>query len=254
MEFGTPKPFTAEEKEKTKSRMKSDAELVEGGAEMSSDGSINPTEEQYEKAQSAMETELTSKKEVNEEKKEEIMKKVEVAEMKGVDFFQSSDGKVIAYSGTGSKMFLSDDGKTFYELKNRSFGGTSKEHKLSFENPHKGIQGELSRKNDIVTMNGETFTKVEAYQPTETVKLPEIRQEQYAFTLKGGEKLKVTADKYNFTYESFKLFIGEREIPIKHIERFRDGGTTIIDTDEGRLFVPADRNKKPTWNGEEITR
>jgi hypothetical protein len=175
-------------------------------------------------------------------------------ETEGINFFKSADGKIVAYSSMGNKIFLSEDGKKFYEVKLKSFGGTANKHKLSFENPHKGMLSELSRKDDVVTIGDETFTKIESYQPVETIKLPEVREEMYSFTLKSGERLKVTYDKYNFAYESFKLFIGDREIPINDVERFMDGGTTIIDTDEGRLFVPFDKAKKPTWDGEEITK
>lgn len=62
-----------------------------------------------------------------------------------------------------------------------------------------------------------------------------------------------TSDKNNDTdYTSFKLFIGDKEIPVQHVLRLRDWGTTYIVTDQGILFAPVNRDKKPTWNDEEI--
>ncbi|MEI7425712.1 MAG: hypothetical protein WCK16_02160 [Candidatus Moraniibacteriota bacterium] len=48
MGFETPKPFTAKEKDFTKSRIESDANLVKGGADIGNDGSIVPTKKQIE--------------------------------------------------------------------------------------------------------------------------------------------------------------------------------------------------------------
>ena len=57
MGFETFKPLTEEEKEKTKSRMVSDADLVKGGAEIRDDGSLEVTNDQIRNAKQEMESE-----------------------------------------------------------------------------------------------------------------------------------------------------------------------------------------------------
>jgi hypothetical protein len=43
----------------------------------------------------------------------------------------------------------------------------------------------------------------------------------------------------------------QRDIPISHIERFRDGGTVYIETEEGTLVRPTpfgfNKGRQPTW-------
>ena len=67
----------------------------------------------------------------------------------------------------------------------------------------------------------------------------------------------VSADKYNYSYESFKLYVGDgktmRQIPVIRVERYRDGGTTIIETPEQWFGSPSpfnverDPNLVPEW-------
>jgi hypothetical protein len=90
------------------------------------------------------------------------------------------------------------------------------------------------------------------------IPLPTIREAEYLFKLRGGLYIYVSHDKYNFSYESFKLFLGKptqmKEIPVLDVQRYRDGGTTYIKTDKGILYSPTPFNKelKPTWDGEKI--
>ncbi len=57
MGFETPKPLTREQKEKTKSRMVSDANLVKGGADIKDDGSLEATKDQIRNLKQEMESE-----------------------------------------------------------------------------------------------------------------------------------------------------------------------------------------------------
>ena len=70
--------------------------------------------------------------------------------------------------------------------------------------------------------------------------LPMVRQPEYLFYLPNKHFVYVSADKYQYFYESFKLFIGDgvemREVHIRNVTRYCDGGTIIIETDEGQLF------------------
>lgn len=218
-----------------------------------------PTEgpkEQGEKHESPKKTPNETKKEEQKAKVKEKYDKLEKIEKidlpKETEFFRSKDGKTIAYVVFGEGLFISKDGKTFYELVQMGFNGSGVEHKLTFENPHNKTEGEFNRKGDTLKLGSETYAKTSSRTSIDAVRLPEVRQEEYSFTLKSGEKLTVTSDKYKFSYESFKLFIGNKEIPIKDVQRMRDGGTTYIKTDEGLLYAPINPTEKPTWKGEEI--
>ena len=65
----------------------------------------------------------------------------------------------------------------------------------------------------------------------------------YVFRTHDNQLLCVTAPE-PFSYKGFRIFIGNesepmRNIPVKgSIMRYRDGGTTLINTDEGLLFAP----------------
>jgi hypothetical protein len=84
----------------------------------------------------------------------------------------------------------------------------------------------------------------------------EERQVEYSYILPDGKTLTVTSDKNNPTYDSFKLSIDDEEIPITNVSRFRDGGTTIIRTAQGDLFVPSRfgsmSTSTPSWQGATI--
>jgi len=88
----------------------------------------------------------------------------------------------------------------------------------------------------------------------------EAREPEYLFVLPDGEYLYVSADKYDYSYDSFRLFVGPqeamRQIPVKEVMRLRDGGTTYITTHEGTMFSPSSfrMGGQPTWNGIELTR
>lgn len=93
-----------------------------------------------------------------------------------------------------------------------------------------------------------SWLKVAKFHP-----LPEIRRKEYYLKMEDGTIFYVDALKHNFSYETMRLFTGLREIhevKINNITRARDGGTTFIYTNEGRLFVPSKmlgKQLKPTW-------
>ena len=86
------------------------------------------------------------------------------------------------------------------------------------------------------------------------------RKPEYLLLFPDGRFLYVSADSENYSYESFRLFVGYgaelREVPITKVERFRDGGTTYIYTSQGTLYSPRRLSKeaKPTWNDVELER
>lgn len=176
-----------------------------------------------------------------------------------VKFFKTDEGPAVLIHGRS--VYLSDDGKDFVVATGAEELRVLKKSVI-FENPHTGEQGKFNILDDEATLNGVAFIAAEVPNSIEAAKTPEVRENEYSFTLPGDEQLIVTASKYNRSYSSFKLFIDGREIPWSYTEgypvtRFRDGGTTIIYTTEGTLFVPAPRNvikhgTKPTWNDQEI--
>jgi hypothetical protein len=83
------------------------------------------------------------------------------------------------------------------------------------------------------------------------------RTPEYLFALPDGRFIYVSVETdASDYYESFRLFIGDgkvmRDVPVTSVERFRDGGTTYVETAEGVLFSPS-RHKggKPAWGDDE---
>ena len=88
--------------------------------------------------------------------------------------------------------------------------------------------------------------------------LPSARRPEYLFQDEHGAfVIYVSAAKYSYSYESFRLFMGTlsgefREIPIRRVVRMRDGGTTYIHTEEGTLYSPSKfghAGAVATWQG-----
>ena len=177
-------------------------------------------------------------------------------------FFRSADGEMFVYGDSrGRPLLLSPDGSKFFELHNAGFGGSSEEHELSFEDPHHNKRGKIHRLKNELELDGKKYHKVDGQTEVEVVLLPTIRQPEYLFVLPDGQYLYVSADKYRYSYQSFKLFVGPRDamrqIPIARVMRARDGGTTYVETGEGTLFSPTPFNKdaKTTWKDEiELTK
>ncbi len=84
--------------------------------------------------------------------------------------------------------------------------------------------------------------------------LPNVRKPEYLFQMSDGSYIYVDAARYNYSYESFRFFIGTpgsmAQLPITSVNRYRDGGTTIIRTEKGILYSPTifESDKKPVWS------
>jgi hypothetical protein len=119
-------------------------------------------------------------------------------------------------------------------------------------------------------LDGVAFKEVPAPPEVSVVPLPPARMPKYLFRLRDGRYIYVSADVHDYSFESFRLFIGDgkvmREIPVGHVRRYLDGGTTFVETAEETLFSPSgassseqiremfDRDGKPTWGNEELER
>lgn len=151
------------------------------------------------------------------------------------------------------------DSNSFYELKQTGFNGSASSHVIHFDNPLFNSGGVIEKIGNNIKVNNVIFESIQC--PTgiiHVIPLPHIRIPEYLFKIENGLLLYVSADKYYYSYESFKLFIGPHnrltEIQIVSVNRYRDGGTTKIDTVAGELFCPSPfmAIKKPTWKGKEI--
>ncbi len=76
------------------------------------------------------------------------------------------------------------------------------------------------------------------------VPLPNIRVPEYLFVHQDGRLFYVDAPKYPSGYDyRFRCFVGRpgemKPVAITNVQRFRDGGTTVIWTDAGVLFSPS---------------
>ena len=163
----------------------------------------------------------------------------------------------------------------------KGFGGTSERYVVSFADPRLKESGNFYAGVDpknIFKENGKyelhCGDKRASYRPLSVEKKAKLlemvrsgknklaslpkddRKPEYLFKRKGtNQYIYVDAAKYNYSYESFRLFVGEpgkmNESKIENVERYRDGGTTYIKTKDGEeLFSPTpfSQDKNPTWN------
>lgn len=180
-------------------------------------------------------------------------------------FTDAKTGETFVGGGFGGDIFHSPDGKIFYQLKMAGFSGSNNKHELTALDPHSGMELKIEVKRDgsIVSYDGRTLSLLGTFDTaTPVVPLPTVRVYEYLFQSTTGKPLVyVSVDKYTYSYESFKLFVGSvgvtmNQIHVKNVERYRDGGTTYVYTEKGILFSPARQiaGKDATWNGEKVVR
>jgi hypothetical protein len=169
-------------------------------------------------------------------------------------FFRSYDGSVIVYGDKwGETLFRSSDGRIFFELFRTGFGGSPAEHDLWFEDPHEKVKMRLHRKGNEIRLNGKVYKKIDGCSEIEVVPLPEVRHPEYLFGLPDEQYIYVSADKYHYSHDSFKLFLGDgeamKEVSLKKVDWRHDNGTIIIETEKGKSSIPwkFDRELVPTW-------
>jgi len=178
--------------------------------------------------------------------------------------FRAGDGQEIIYLtgmpiGDGQAVH-SPDGQIYYELVVGGFGGTSAEHDLSFEDPNSGRQGRWHRAGDELLLDGVTFAKVATPSEITLESLPSTRKPVSFFRMCDGRYVYISADAYNDSDESFRLFIGDdlkemRETTVTGVSRPpREGGPILVETPDGWTFAPPPHNPgaKPAWYEEDI--
>jgi hypothetical protein len=154
-------------------------------------------------------------------------------------------------------VLLSEDGVTFHEATSPGFAGEAEDNEFTIKNPVDGAEYEARRVGAVLTVHGETFDLAPGAAVSRVVPLPDVRVPEYLFDLGEGKLLYVSRAKYKSDYNDFKLFVGAggvlREVPVTRVERYRDGGTTIVRTPEGVLFSPVRRDRSATWIDRPIT-
>lgn len=182
--------------------------------------------------------------------------------------FVAPSGKSFVYLTdmpfSDGQVCYSPDSKTFYALATGGFGGTTIEHDLSFSDPHHNVSGKLHKSGEVITYDDEQYALREdvEFDPSKVIPLPATRRTEYFCMAPDGTFVYVSADKFNYSYESFKLFVGDgktmRGIPVQYVERYRDGGTTYIKTPEQQFFSPSpfnaerDPNLVPQWGATKL--
>jgi hypothetical protein len=173
------------------------------------------------------------------------------------------------------------DGVRFYRVKECGSRSSSRrdetgkyhlEFSLTFKVPQISFEGEMTYNSDtdLLTVNEVPFPIVSAtpaitgdrftnHFQSNIVPLPNDRREEYFFREKNGGRLHiyVDAEVYATDYSSHRLFLSSthfdiphwREIEINQLKRMKDGGTTVIETNIGHLFVPTPFNidGQPKW-------
>lgn len=170
----------------------------------------------------------------------------------GAVCFKSSDDQFVVYGDEfANPLYIGSAGKLF-EVKQCGFGGTMTEHKVSFYDPHSNKSGEeLTRNGDKIVLRDTTYSVCKCPLSAEVVPLPAVRRAEYLFSFPDGCLLYVSADLYNFSYESLKMYIGTVGEDMQEVKitdgfvRYRDGGTTYIPTTIGVLGSPF--QGQPKW-------
>ncbi|MFI5240687.1 MAG: hypothetical protein ACHQUB_03185 [Candidatus Saccharimonadia bacterium] len=166
------------------------------------------------------------------------------------ELFRADDGSAIVFftkKDVGHlrtrEITISPDGAHFYELQRGSgtYSGDSME--VSYTDRRNAIDYVILRDRDLVSVNGKWYNQMPTPEGIDFIPLfSTIRVPEYLFALPDGEIIYVSADMHHYTYKTFRFFIGPpaslREVPVLRVDRYRDGGTTYVRTEEGTLFSP----------------
>lgn len=172
--------------------------------------------------------------------------------------FVANDGSAIALLSrtpvNNGDVAYSPDGETFFALVVTGYSGSRDKDQISLENPRTGDAMQITRTGDTVTCGLQKFTAIEkTFDHSKLTGLPNVRDVEYLLKDGSGKLYFVSNSKYDYSYESLRLYIGDgeemRQVPIKKVARYRDGGSTFLQTEEGTLYVPTSFNELlvPHW-------
>lgn len=159
------------------------------------------------------------------------------------------------------------DGEVFYELAIRDFGGSAVAHDLSFSIPIRNIDGQLQKRDNVITYNRERYVLDEniEFNPLKIVPLPIMRRPEYFCMASDGTFVYISVDNYGDWYESLKVYIGDGNVmrqvsivdPVIDVVRYRRGATRI-ETSEQTFFSPSphemqnDPKVAPQWGDKKL--
>jgi hypothetical protein len=178
----------------------------------------------------------------------------------------------------GNNLSFFGNEENLFQINEIGFRGSAEAYSLSFKGGtfYAGVeQTKRFKKSSKYTLVCDDSAKSVEYKPISTEKVLKLqaliqsmevplnplpanaKRTEYIFKMKDGTIIYVDASKYNYSYETFRMFVGEpgsmKEVKVQAVERRRDGGTTYVRAADGRvLFAPFSNTEKPTWNGIEI--
>lgn len=174
-----------------------------------------------------------------------------------------------------SKIYNRGQIEKFFEVKTLGGSFCGEKAKCGFDNPHNPMKtpdgvhhqhnGKVFRDGDFLCLDLGTspiiFSKKRETDEIDIVPLPEVRVREYLLH-NDQQNIYLSYNKYMASYDDYKMFIGPvgsvmKEIQIDDMTRYRDGGTTIIKTKAGELYIPTpfkkkDHDYKITFNGEQF--
>jgi|GEM_PF-2845481 len=180
----------------------------------------------------------------------------------------------LADSPRDGQIAYSRDGETFYTL---AITGTAGLHskgnifdKHSISNPHDDTSGALHRVRadadnvEMLVYNWSFYFRQDVeFDSSKLVPLPLTRRTEYLCQAEDDSTfVYISANKYNDFYDTWKLFVGDgktmRLITVSNVERYRDGGTTYVETAEQAFFSPSPFNAEndptlvPRWGDRKL--
>ncbi len=176
--------------------------------------------------------------------------------------FISSDGEILVMDvKRGESHLYSPDGNLFYEILGKAsddqYFRRSVSESGTFQVPELSINASFKREDSSLVWRGDTYTwtgELFIRDNEQITGLPTSRVPEYlALSADASLVLYVTASEFRYSYESFRLFVGDgekmREINIQRTTRDSDGGTTTILTDEGVFYTPTpyEKGSMTTW-------
>ena len=182
-----------------------------------------------------------------------------------MEIFVSNSGLAIALRNVtpcqDGDILLSDDGVTFREATSPGFAGSAVDNTFTIKDPANGAEYPARRVGSIITIREAIFVLDPEARVQYEIPLPHVRVPEYLFRVVNSDTLVyVSCDKYKCDYNSFRLFVGRNgilsELPVISVNRYRDGGTTVIKTASGDLFSPARtrQRQEASWAGQPIER
>lgn len=191
-----------------------------------------------------------------------------------IRYFRSPTGAAFACRDNppyadGDLLYKPYDSDRLRELASRGFGGSFNKYEASWFDPVSGLVMHVTYDNETFFYNHEHFVKQVVPQILTVDTLPDERQPEYLFRVAGPmghprdppeTLIYVSASKYHYSYESFRLFVGQNGLlmrfPVTAVDRYRDGGTTYVKAAEGVLYSPTSfkTDRKAMWRDQELVK